>query len=415
MGASYTESDHDLLVPPGASSSKSKARRLAAALAISLATVALVAGVYHSTGSNAPTELAILGEDGRPLVGTSTAGMPADNPMTGHTFSRILQMCYECVEELKRSLRGLPQRDYDAEAKVSFIETMIGNVVYRLKLQKTIPPPQLWTRGASFDTAVYKVRVLDQVVHQLPEQGYFRIRDMRDVRYTVLRYDFRQIAQAMTGVVESLHWRKFKAWEPDVPHYVQAQRRIEASVNTHTSEPSGLWLHIGQHIQKHLDRGMPLRSRVPQVMMGRRGQNHRNIIPGIPPPLPRHVPVAIIRHNEERDKAEQAQAAAEAPPSGGAPVEKQQIVQANNPSPQVKFEGSKGGYEIDLPQDGTKPVVKSLTEEGASKKTAMLFIGSKNADGQLDGTVVPMDAVQDAVDKGVSENLQGKKVSLIPK
>jgi len=316
--------------------------------------------------------LAILGEDGKPLVGTSTAGMPADNPDTGHTFARLIQMSYECVEELKRALRGVPKRDYDAETKVSFIETMILHVVQSVHAEDEIPLPQPRPRGATFYAAYAKVKLFNKLVKQLPDQGYFRIRTSRDVRYSILRYDLIQIAQALQRVVTALHARHFHATEPNVPNYVMDQRRIEAGVDSAVSQPAVQWDHVGIKVQQHLDEGMPRKaSEMPPLMISKAGEN---------------VPLANYRRQHSIPLVYH-------PPRGAAP----HVVAAPPPAPPP-------------PPPPPPPAQASPQRAQQSEKQSepLMFVGHKLADGELRGRIVPLNEMESG------NNAAGQDVVLQP-
>ena len=235
---------------------------LVAAVAITL--VALCGCALLSRRQSA-SDLLILGENPvfEPFTGFSTAGLASENPNTGSTFAHLIQMAYECTEELKRSLRGLADRDYDAEVRVSFIETMILKLVDRLgddEGRDDVPDFQHLPRGASFNAAVHKIAVFARLVKMLPNEDWFQTDNMRAVQYGEIRYDLRMIAQALRRQVKTLSTRHFNGHEPAIPHYIAAQRAIQSTVGNLASQHPAEWAQMGIDFQKQLDYGMPLRA-----------------------------------------------------------------------------------------------------------------------------------------------------------
>jgi hypothetical protein len=237
-------------------------RPLIVAIAVTL--VALCGCAFVSRRQST-SGLLILGENPvfEPFTGFSTAGMASENPNTGATIAHLIQMAYECTEELKRSLRGLAERDYDAEVRVSFIETMILKLVDRLgddEGRDDVPDFQHLPRGASFNSAVHKIAVFARLVKLLPNEDWFQTNNMRAVQYGEIRYDLRMIAQALRRQVKSLSKRHFSGREPAVPRYISAQRTIQGTVGTLASQHPAEWAQLGIDFQKQLDYGMPQRA-----------------------------------------------------------------------------------------------------------------------------------------------------------
>ncbi len=217
--------------------------------------------------------LLILGENPvfEPFTGFSTAGLASENPNTGATFAHLIQMAYECTEELKRSLRGLSHRDYDAEVRVSFIETLILKLVDRLgddEGRDDVPDFQHLPRGASYKAAVHKIAVFARLDKLLPNEDWFQTNNMRAVQYGEVRYDLRMIAQALRREVKTLSRRHFSSQEPAIPHYVASQRTIEGTVGVLASQHPAEWAQLGVDFQKQLDYGMPLRASEEPLALG---------------------------------------------------------------------------------------------------------------------------------------------------
>ena len=245
-------------------------RNFVAAAALTLIALCGCALLSHKQSTS---DLLILGENPvfEPFTGFSTAGMASENPNTGATFAHLIQMAYECTEELKRSLRGLSERDYDAEVRVSFIETMILKLVDRLaddEGRDDVPDFQHLPRGASFKTAVHKIAVFARLVKLLPNEDWFETDNMRAVQYGEIRYDLRMIAQALRREVKDLQFRHFDSHEPVIPHYIQSQRTIRGTVARLTSQHPAEWAQMGVDFQKQLDFGMPLRASQEPLALG---------------------------------------------------------------------------------------------------------------------------------------------------
>ncbi len=237
------------------------------------ATLVALCGCALLSRRQSSSSLLILGENPvfEPFTGFSTAGLASENPNTGTTISHLIQMAYECTEELKRSLRGLAQRDYDAEVRVSFIETMILKLVDRLEDDEgrdDVPDFQHLPRGASFKAAVHKIAVFARLVKLLPNEDWFQTDNMRAVQYGEIRYDLRMIAQALRRQVKSLAHRHFSGQEPAVPHYISAQRTIQSTVGMLSSQHPAEWAQLGIDFQKQLDYGMPLRASQEPLALG---------------------------------------------------------------------------------------------------------------------------------------------------
>jgi hypothetical protein len=237
------------------------------------ATLVALCGCALLSRTQSSSALLILGENPvfEPFTGFSTAGLASENPNTGATISHLIQMAYECTEELKRSLRGLAQRDYDAEVRVSFIETMILKLVDRLgddEGRDDVPDFQHLPRGASFKAAVHKIAVFARLVKLLPNEDWFQTDNMRAVQYGEIRYDLRMIAQALRRQVKSLAYRHFSGQEPAVPHYIAAQRTIQGTVGALASQHPAEWAQLGIDFQKQLDYGMPLRASQEPLALG---------------------------------------------------------------------------------------------------------------------------------------------------
>jgi len=257
------------LVAPASSPARWR-RHFVAAAALTLVALCGCALFSHRQSTS---DLLILGENPvfEPFTGFSTAGMASENPKTGATFAHLIQMAYECTEELKRSLRGLNERDYDAEVRVSFIETLILKLVDRLaddEGRDDVPDFQHLPRGASFKTAVHKIAVFARLVKLLPNEDWFQTDNMRAVQYGEIRYDLRMIAQALRREVKTLQYRHFDSHEPAIPHYIRAQRTIRGTVGRLTSQHPAEWAELGVDFQKQLDFGMPLRASQEPLALG---------------------------------------------------------------------------------------------------------------------------------------------------
>jgi len=382
-------------------------------VAVTITLVALCGCALLSRRQSA-SGLLILGENPvfEPFTGFSTAGMASENPNTGATFAHLIQMAYECTEELKRSLRGLADRDYDAEVRVSFIETLILKLVDRLgddEGRDDVPDFQHLPRGASYKAAVHKIAVFARLVKMLPNEDWFQTNNMRAVQYGEIRYDLRMIAQALRREVKSLSRRHFSGQEPAIPHYISNQRTIENTVGVLASQHPAEWAQLGVDFQKQLDYGMPLRASQEPSALGAAQPATLSVV----------RPLAIQRVYRPVSSV---------PSYNIRKAVTNKVLDANNMILKTKknmriLVGNQ--YEIDVPSSATKAHMLSLhngekvtkqaakptsLEEVPNNSGELLFYGHQTRAGALSGEAMPMDELED-VDRASPEHVELVPVS----
>lgn len=177
----------------------------------------------------------------------------SEDDKTVQTFSKLLQLAFDCTVAVRQSVSGLRNADERSNADVEFLETMVKHLLKKVGIRNVKQPVFSSRYKKTYKQAAALSTLLVSLVDNIPSKD--NIQSVQDAKFNTLKFDLSRVARALVRVINRLRGRRFMS-SPRAPSssLVKAYRRLQQKdVQIFMKAGSGdAWKQFEKYVSAHL-------------------------------------------------------------------------------------------------------------------------------------------------------------------